>query len=56
MHVIHRDVATVVLTFLVGLIWGWIFLRTRNLAVVVISHALLGVATIMLGAISMIVL
>ena len=51
MHVVGYDAVTVILTFVAGLIWGWIFLRTRNLAVVAVSHAILGVATLLVGAI-----
>jgi membrane protease YdiL (CAAX protease family) len=51
MHTIARDGMTTLLTFVVGLIWAAIFLRTRNFFVVALSHAGLGVAAITLGVI-----
>jgi membrane protease YdiL (CAAX protease family) len=51
MHIIYKDIGTMVLTFLVGLVWGTIFMRTHNLYVVTLSHAVLGAVAIMLGVI-----
>ena len=51
MHTIARDTTTTVLTFVVGLIWALIFLRTRSFYIVALSHAGLGAAAITLGVI-----
>jgi membrane protease YdiL (CAAX protease family) len=51
MHTIARDTMTTLLTFLVGLIWAAIFLRTGNFFIVALSHAGLGVAALTLGVI-----
>lgn len=51
MHTIARDGMTTLLTFVVGLIWATIFLRTNNFFIVALSHAGLGVAAITLGVI-----
>jgi len=51
MHAIYRDVVTVALTFLVGLVWAVIYNATQSFYIVAISHAALGAAAIWLGVI-----
>jgi uncharacterized protein len=51
MHVIYRDVATVVLTLSMGLVWGWHYVKFRNLYSVTLSHSLLGAIAILMGII-----
>ena len=51
LHVIYRDAMIVALTFVVGLIWGLIFLQTHSFYAVALSHAIVGAAAILLGTI-----
>lgn len=51
MHIIYRDVLTVVLTLVVGLIWAVVFQSTRKVGIVAFSHAALGVVAILSGVI-----
>ncbi|ABA25141.1 Abortive infection protein (plasmid) [Trichormus variabilis ATCC 29413] len=48
-HLIYRDVPTLVLTFIVGLLWGWHYAKFRNLYTVILSHSLLGAIAILVG-------
>jgi len=48
-HVIYQDALTLVITFVIGLIWFRLYLRTRHLLGVSISHAVLGALTIVAG-------
>lgn len=48
-HVIFKSPMIVVITFLGGLVWGWLFVRYRNLWPIQISHAVLGGILIWLG-------
>lgn len=50
-HIIYRDPATLVITFLMGLVWGYSYERYRNLAGVSASHAVLGLISILTGAV-----
>ncbi len=51
-HIIYRDWLTLVLTFAIGLIWYFCYQKTKNLIGVSISHAVLGVVTIVAGIIN----
>jgi len=51
-HVIYRDMLTLVLTFAIGLIWYFCYQKEKNLIGVSISHAVLGVVTIVAGIIN----
>lgn len=50
-HIIYRDVLTLVFMFLVGLAWYVIYGKSKNLLGVTLSHAVLGVLTIATGII-----
>jgi len=50
-HIIYRDFLTLILTFLIGLIWYRCYKKSSNLIGVSISHAVLGILTIMIGII-----
>lgn len=50
-HVIYKDWVLVVATFILGIIWHLIYLKTDNLLGVSISHAIFGALTIFLGLI-----
>jgi membrane protease YdiL (CAAX protease family) len=51
MHIIYRDVVTVALTLVVGLVWAMVFHSTRKVGIVAFSHAALGVVAILAGVI-----
>ena len=51
MHIIYKDLVTVLLTLAAGLIWSIVFNRTRKVYMVAASHAALGVAAILSGVI-----
>jgi membrane protease YdiL (CAAX protease family) len=51
MHLIYRDALTFALTFFGGLMWGFVFARTRSFLTVALSHAAIGVAAIRLGVV-----
>ena len=51
-HIIYRDVLTILLTFVIGLIWFRIYDKTKNILGVSVSHAMLGVVTIIAGIIN----
>ena len=50
-HLGYKDLITCILTFLIGLLWHQKYLKTKNLAGVTISHAILGIITIFIGII-----
>lgn len=50
-HIIYRDAITLLLTFFIGLIWYSDYRKSNNLLGVSISHAILGVVTIVAGII-----
>lgn len=50
-HLGYKDFITCILTFLIGLLWHQKYLKTKNLTGVTISHAILGVITILIGII-----
>ena len=43
---------SVSLTFIGGIAWGWLFMRSRNIYLLTVSHAILNFAFVMLGLIS----
>lgn len=51
-HIIYKDILTLLLTFAIGLIWFLCYRKTKNLVGVSISHAILGVVTIVGGFIN----
>lgn len=51
-HIIYLDVLTLLLTFGIGVVWHLIYLRTKNLSGVIISHIVLGILTITIGLIN----
>jgi membrane protease YdiL (CAAX protease family) len=50
-HIIYRDYVVVIGALLLGVGWAIIFARTRNIVGIIISHILVGVYTIQIGAI-----
>lgn len=50
-HIIYKDWITLLLTFIIGLIWFFCYKKTKNLFGVSISHAVLGFVTIVAGVI-----
>ncbi len=50
-HIIYKDWVLVVATFILGIIWHLIYLKTDNLLGVAVSHAIFGALTIFLGLI-----
>ena len=50
-HLIYRDIPTLVFTFIIGIIWGWNYAKFGNLYSVIISHSLLGAIAILVGLI-----
>ncbi|PIE03794.1 MAG: hypothetical protein CSA81_00450 [Acidobacteria bacterium] len=50
-HIIYKDYVLVASTFMLGLIWHYLYLKTKNLAGVALSHAAVGLLTIFLGLI-----
>lgn len=50
-HIIYRDFITIILTFIIGLIWFCLYRKDKNLLGVCLSHSILGILTIYLGII-----
>ena len=50
-HIIYKDILTVILTFIIGLIWYNLYRKDKNLLGVSISHCIIGTITILLGII-----
>lgn len=48
-HLIYKDIPTLVFTLIIGIIWGWNYAKFRNLYSIIISHSLLGAIAILLG-------
>ncbi|WP_017651549.1 CPBP family intramembrane glutamic endopeptidase [Fortiea contorta] len=48
-HLIYRDVPTLLSTFIFGLFWGYHYAKYRNLYSIIISHSVLGAIAILLG-------
>lgn len=51
MHIIYRDYMTVLVTFLAGLVWSVVVMRTKSLLAVALSHAALGALAVTLGVV-----
>ena len=51
-HVIYKDPLTLAAMIIVGFFWYHLYLRTRNLIGVTISHITLGILTIALGLVN----
>jgi len=50
-HLIYRDVFTLVSTFIIGILWGLHYVKFQNLYSIIFSHALLGTVAILVGLI-----
>ena len=50
-HIIYKDLLTLVITFVLGIIWCHYYQKTKNLLGVSASHAVLGALTILTGII-----
>ncbi|NEU77083.1 CPBP family intramembrane metalloprotease [Hassallia byssoidea VB512170] len=48
-HLIYRDVPTLLFTFIIGMFWGCHYAKYRNLHSIIISHSLLGAIAILVG-------
>lgn len=51
LHIFYKDPITLLVTFAVGLLWGWIYQRYPNFWGVAFSHAVLGAVSILVGLI-----
>jgi membrane protease YdiL (CAAX protease family) len=51
LHLFYRDWLTMAVTLLMGVVWGLIYARYRNLWPVMGSHAVLGVVSILTGVV-----
>jgi uncharacterized protein len=49
LHVIYNDVLTVFFTFAMGLLWGAIYQKTRNVYGICLSHIVFGTISILAG-------
>lgn len=49
MHVPWKDFSTIIVTFFMGLIWGYLFFKKPNYYMVTLSHTVLGLSSILLG-------
>lgn len=50
-HIIYKDITTIILTFIIGIIWFCVYRRDKNLFGVSLSHCIVGILTIFLGII-----
>ncbi|QDL11268.1 CPBP family intramembrane metalloprotease [Brasilonema octagenarum UFV-E1] len=48
-HLIYRDVPTLLSTFILGLFWGCHYAKYRNLYSIIVSHSVLGAIAILVG-------
>lgn len=48
-HIIYLDLATLVVTFMMGLIWGYSYNKFHNIFSVSLSHSMIGAISILLG-------
>ncbi|MFB2981841.1 type II CAAX prenyl endopeptidase Rce1 family protein [Microseira sp. BLCC-F43] len=48
-HLIYQDLPTLLLTLVMGLLWGCHYAKYRNLYSVILSHSLLGAIAILVG-------
>lgn len=51
MHVFYNDLITLGVTLLMGVVWGMIYRKHPNFWGVALSHAVLGVVSILVGII-----
>lgn len=51
LHIFYGDTLTLLATFSIGLLWGWIYYKYPNFLGVTLSHALVGAAAIKMGLI-----
>lgn len=51
-HIIYKDALTLLLTLVIGLVWYEYYHKDKTLVGVSISHAILGVVTIIAGVIN----
>jgi uncharacterized protein len=51
LHIIYRDPLTLLATFTVGFLWGWVYYRHPNFVGVAVSHAVVGATAIKVGLI-----
>ncbi len=50
-HIIYKDIITIILTFIIGIIWFGVYRKDKNLFGVSLSHCIVGILTICLGII-----
>ena len=48
-HLIYLDIATLVITFIIGIFWGINYQKYRNIYGVILSHSILGAMAILAG-------
>jgi membrane protease YdiL (CAAX protease family) len=48
-HIAYGDISLLLNTFLVGIVWGFTYLRLLNIWPVILSHAAIGVLAFSLG-------
>lgn len=48
-HYAYRDLSVLLMTFVAGLLWGFVYLKRPNFWAVAASHAVVGTVTIFLG-------
>jgi len=51
LHLFYNDLITIMVTFVAGLLWGWIYHKYPNFWGVALSHSVLGAVSIMVGLI-----
>ena len=51
LHIIYRDLITLIVTLFMGLVWGYIYYKKPNFWGVMISHSVLGAVAIIVGLI-----
>ncbi len=51
LHIIYMDLITVIVALMIGAIWGLIYSKFPNIIGVALSHAILGVVSILVGII-----
>jgi membrane protease YdiL (CAAX protease family) len=47
LHLHYRDTVTLLITFIIGVVWGWFYVRHPNWLAVMLSHGALGVVAIL---------
>ena len=51
-HIVYKDLLTLLLTFMIGIIWYILYKKDNNLCGVILSHMVLGIVTISLGIVN----